>query len=340
MRNNRIKIAVTSVGGGVGQSIVKSLSDSDYYIIGLDANILSAGLYAVPAAYIIPRADELHYIDSLLKICEKEKCRIIFPGSDTELPILSRNTERFAKIGATVVISRPEVIDACNNKLQTFYLLSENKISVVSTVEVINFIEKKTDINYPIIIKPKIGGSRSQNVFLIKNEQNLFHVFAKENFHKNDYIVQEYIDGNEYTCGSINLNGRCHGVIIMRRILRDGDTYKCFVEKNKTIEEEVLKVMRLLKPFGACNVQLRLRGKVPYIFEINARCSGTTAARAICGFNEPKIIADYICYGKKPTIHIKKLSILRYWKELVAADKNIKKLQITRRLKNPYYTKL
>ncbi len=339
MKSNLIKIAVTSVGGGVGQSIVKALSDSDYHLIGLDANILSAGLYAVPVAYIIPRANELHYISSLLKICEKEKCRIIFPGSDTELSILSKNTKRFEKIGTTVVISRPAVIDACDDKLQT-YLLLKDRISISKTREAEDFFNKKAKFDYPVIIKQKIGGSRSKNVFLVKNENGLTNLFSKDGFYVKDYIVQEYIEWDEYTCGSINLNGKCYGVIVMRRILRDGDTYKCFVEKNQKIEDLVFKIMKILKPFGACNVQLRLKKNIPYIFEINARCSGTTAARAICGFNEPKMVADYICYGKKPSFSIKELSILRYWKELVIEPKQIEEIIKTNKLNNEFFTRL
>lgn len=131
------------------------------------------------------------------------------------------------------------------------------------------------------------------------------------------YIAMDYIEGDEYTCGTINLNGMCKGVIVMRRTLRDGDTHKCFTIENKIIESEVRRLVNFIKPFGACNVQLRLKDNKPYIFEINARCSGTTAARALSGFNEPKMIADFLLKGIEPTYTIKEQTILRYWKELV-----------------------
>ena len=119
-----------------------------------------------------------------------------------------------------------------------------------------------------------------------------------------DYIVMDYIEGDEYTCGTVNLGGECKGVIVMRRILRDGDTHKCFSEKNQVIEAAVRKVVEVIKPFGACNIQLRMKGGIPYIFEINARCSGTTASRTLCGFNEPKMIAEYLLMNKEPSFEI------------------------------------
>ena len=87
--SKRIKIAVTGVGGGVGQSIIKSLGKTDYQIIGMDADLLGTGLYATPSSYLIPYANSPEYIPQLLKICKKEKCKLLFPGLDAELKILS-----------------------------------------------------------------------------------------------------------------------------------------------------------------------------------------------------------------------------------------------------------
>ncbi|MGN5480841.1 ATP-grasp domain-containing protein [Cupriavidus basilensis] len=78
---------------------------------------------------------------------------------------------------------------------------------------------------------------------------------------------------------------------------------------------------------GALNVQLRMRDGIPYIFELNARCSGTTAARALAGFNEPKMIADFYLKDIEPAFSIKELSILRYWKELVVENDAIEKMR-------------
>ena len=113
----------------------------------------------------------------------------------------------------------------------------------------------------------------------------------------------------------------------MRRTLRNGDTYKAFVEKNESIEQAVRTAVKALKPFGACNVQLRIRNGEPYIFEFNARCSGTTGARALVGFNEPRMIADAILKGIPPTADISEATVLRYWKEMVVSNDRIDTLR-------------
>ena len=138
------------------------------------------------------------------------------------------------------------------------------------------------------------------------------------------FVAQELIEGPEYTCGTLTLDRRCQGAITLRRTLRDGDTYKAFVERHEELEAFVTQVIDALKPFGPCNVQPRLRDGVPYIFEFNGRCSGTTYCRALAGFNEPQMIADFLIHGRTPSFTIKPLTILRYWKELVVENEVVK----------------
>jgi carbamoyl-phosphate synthase large subunit len=325
METKKFNIAVTGVGGGVGQSVLKSLNDSNYHVIGLDGEFLGAGLYAVPDAYKIPYANAGNYIEELLKICEMEKCHLLFPGLDAELSILSKNREKFKAIGTHVVVSDNDVIEVSDNKMQTYQRLTAAGIHVPLTFSLDDFNIDK--LNFPFIIKQKIGGARSKNVFLIKDENGFRNFISNPENKPAQFVAQEYVNGDEYTCGTINMNNECMGVIVMRRILRDGDTYKCFVEKNELIEETVRKVMDELKPHGACNVQLRLKDGIPFVFEINARCSGTTASRTLCGFNEPLMIADYILQGKTPSFTIQTKTILRYWNELEVENELIERMR-------------
>ena len=319
------KIAVTGVGGGVGQSVLKSLQGGEYDIVALDGDKHGAGLYAAPKSYIIPYAADPGYIDSLLDICAKERCDLLFPGLDAELPYLSKSRDRFLEVGTTVLVSDENLIEIADNKWRTYTALSQLGIAVPRT-QILPDYFTSPEIGFPLILKPMKGGARSKNVFTIKSRDQLdyIHRFMLEG--STDYVAQEYIKGDEYTCGSINMDGVCHGVITMRRILRDGDTYKAFVEKNTIVEECVLSLMGRLKPFGACNAQIRLRDNIPYVFEINARCSGTTAARALAGFNEPKMIADYLLKKIKPAYKIREISILRYWKEIAVSNERIANL--------------
>lgn len=322
MLNDSIKVAVSGVGGGVGQSIIKSLQDSDYEVVALDGQDLATGLYAATTAYKIPYASDPAYIESVISICKQENCKVFFPGLDAELPVLSQNQEAFAAAGITVVVSSPEVIEISDDKLLTSQSLRAIGVNTPLTMHAPEYLKQSENLSLPLIFKHRIGGARSQGLYLIKTQDELDSLIdSGVDFDK--YVAQEYIEGDEYTCGSITLDGICKGSIVMRRILRDGDTYKCFSVNNPALSEVVEKIANTIKPFGGCNIQLRVRDGVPYVFEINARCSGTTAARALCGFNEPQMILDYLLKDKEPTYQIKELSILRYWKELVIENETI-----------------
>lgn len=314
-------ILVTGVGGGVGQSIIKCLQGSDLRVIGADSDPTAAGLHAgIDAGYIVPEArDEAGYIARLLGICERERVNLVFPGHDCELPSLARHAAEFDRIGTRVVVSRPEVIELCDDKLETARFLEGISEPHPETWP----LGSITAWRQPVVLKPQTGGARSKGVFVCRDP--LAFARAVKLCDPDNTVVQELIEGPEYTCGAVFLNDKVYGPIIMRRILRDGDTHKAFVERNSVIGGIIRRVLDKLRPFGACNVQLRLpQDGIPYIFEINARCSGTTACRALAGFNEPMMIVNQLLYGVEPRYKIDHgLSFLRYWNEVVVTTDRI-----------------
>jgi len=317
------KILVTGVGGGVGQSILKVLKETPYDVVAVDSEELATGLHAVSKAYKGCYANDSHYIDRLLEICKNEDCGLIFPGHDIELLPISKNIERFTAEGITPVVSNLEVIRISDNKIATQVFMKQHGFPVIDSIP----LSKLKRYDGPIVLKPQHAGARSRNTYVIKSAEE-FETY-RELVDPDNCVVQEYIEGDEYTCGTVILNNKCFGSIVMKRTLRSGDTSKAFVEHPSPLTEIVEAIAVALNPFGACNIQLRLRDGIPYVFEINARCSGTTAARALAGFNEPKIIADYLYNNTMPEYTIKKITILRYWQELVVSNDRIDTLRDT-----------
>jgi len=322
MRN----ILVTGVGGGVGQSVLKALEGGRYQVVAVDSEELAVGLHAAPKAYKGCYANDPLFVDRLLEICKKEACGLIFVGHDVELMPLAANADRFKACGITPVVSSLAVIRMCDDKLATNEFLRAQGFAVPETWR----LSEVGAYSSPVVLKPQKGGARSKNTYVARSEK-AFDVY-RQLVDPDNCIVQEYIEGDEYTCGSVTLDEQCVGVIVMRRILRDGDTYKAFVERNPKLESEVRSIVSALKPFGACNVQLRVRNGTPYVFEINARCSGTTAARALAGFNEPMMIAGYLLDQQQPSFDIREISVLRYWKELVVENERVEQLRRERYL--------
>jgi carbamoyl-phosphate synthase large subunit len=320
-----MNVAVTAVGGIVGQGIIKSLQDTEYDVVAIDSEALAAGLYAARRSYLGLYAKDKEFINRIVEICKKENCKILFPGMDAELAPLSDHVSLLKANDIYPVVSRPEVIKICGNKMLTSNFLKRNDFPYPKTFELRGYA---FELDFPVILKPK-KGEGSAGVFLVDNKKQ-FDMISKS-LDASSYVVQEYIEGNEYTCGTVTLENKCIGVISMRRQLRAGDTYKAFVVKNNALEESVKDMITTLKPFGACNIQLRIRDDVPFVFEINARCSGATPARTLAGFNEPKMICDFISKGvNDPKFSIREVAILRYWSELVVSYNSINEMRNNR----------
>ncbi len=316
-------ILVTGTGGGVGQSIIKSLADTEYRVVAADGEVLGTGLYAADRAYRIPYASKPDFVDRLLEICRRERCALIFPGLDAELPILAANVGRFKEAGVIAVVSTSRVVDISDDKLATAHFLQDHGFPSPATLRLTD--GDVASMPFPLILKPLRGGARSHGVFVVRDAAEL--ASRRTGLPAENYVAQEQIVGDEYTCGTINFDGTCGGAIVMRRVLRDGDTYKAHVVNNASLTNFVVSVATALKPFGACNFQLRVRDNTPYVFEFNARCSGTTYCRTLAGFNEPMMIADKLLRGIEPVFETREISVLRYWRELVVQNDRIDAMQ-------------
>jgi len=94
-----ITLGVTAVGGGIGQSVLQSLINTELNIrrIGMDIRPMSLGLYWTESAYLVPPVSEQDsYIKKLTDICIQEHLDILIPGLDFELYPLSLYQNTFS----------------------------------------------------------------------------------------------------------------------------------------------------------------------------------------------------------------------------------------------------
>src|SRR3989338_189621 len=148
-------VLITAAGGGVGQSIIKCLEGSRYVLLATDAEPLSAGLYTVHKAFKIPYASDPSYIEALLTICEKEKCQLLFPGSDIELYKISIHKDEFRQHGVTAVVSDTKVVEMCDDKYATYCFLIQNGFKAPNTIRLGS--RDISEMKLPLVLKPMRG---------------------------------------------------------------------------------------------------------------------------------------------------------------------------------------
>ena len=94
----------------------------------------------------------------------------------------------------------------CMNKRITKSILLNNKLQTPKYKKIDNNIDIKyieKHFLYPFVIKPSSEGS-SIGVFIVNNQVDYYTAVKKNKDISKDFIVEQYIDGKEYTVGILN----------------------------------------------------------------------------------------------------------------------------------------
>ena len=209
------------------------------------------------------------YIPQLLQICQRDKIDLLIPTIDTDLAVLAKNAERFQETGTKAVISSPDKIAICRDKNYTSDFF---KSCGLKAPETINDYRKYAG-SYPCFIKPK-DGSSSINAFKVNQESEL-SVYAEK---IEDYIIQPFIEGKEYTIDIFcDFEGNPVYITPRERVaVRSGEVLKTKIELDEKMIEESKKLIRGFQPCGPITVQLIRQSSTgdDYYIEINPRYGG------------------------------------------------------------------
>ena len=96
--------------------------------------------------------------------------------------------------------------EICMNKRTTKKILLENNIPTPFFKKIDENHEYKdieNNFNYPFVIKPSSEGS-SIGVHIVDNKESYQKAIDENKEISNDFIVEQYVDGNEYTVGIID----------------------------------------------------------------------------------------------------------------------------------------
>lgn len=208
------------------------------------------------------------YIDNLLEICKEDGIDLLIPTIDTDLLVLSENKSRFEAIGTRVMISEPDKIRICRDKNNTSQFFVDCGLHAPMPVN--DWREYKS--GYPAFIKPK-DGSSSINAFKVENEGEL-EVYAGQ---VEDYIVQPFVSGREYTIDIFcDWDGEPTTIVPRERLqIRAGEVLKTRIELDHGMIEESRVLCSAFKPCGPMTVQLiRDDEGIDWFIEINPRFGG------------------------------------------------------------------
>jgi len=316
----RVTVLVTGVGGAsLGEQCLKALrlAKTPYRIVATDVARESIGLADADVACVVPAAAEYGYIYGLLRLCEEHKVAALIPTSEAELRVVSAARGRFEERGIFLPINRHELIAAGDDKALGLEAIAAAGCRTPRHLRAGSVEEAAEWDLFPCVIKPAVGGSGSANVFIPQTRDEL-ETLARYLLNVTaEIIVEEYVGTveSEFTVAVLHdMDGELIHSIAIRRALLGGISNRIRVP-NRTGRAELGEVLAIssgisqgrigdfphvrracerlaagLDSRGPLNIQCRWHEDELVVFEINPRFSGTTALRALAGFNEPDLL--------------------------------------------------
>jgi len=291
---------------------------------GTDTTQLSPAFQLCDQGFCVKPVDHPDYLKQLLKITGSKKIDMLVPTIDWDLKLLAINKSKFARLGCFVLISEPEVVEICQDKQKTFNFLAENGINTPLTVPLRDALTGRK-LKFPCFLKQRDGSAGKGNA--VANNRKELQFFGKG---IRNCLVQEFIDGTEYTCDvfvDFDMKVRC--VVPRKRIeVRTGEVSKGQVVKNRRIMTACVNLVETLRAGpGVITLQLFLtRNRQMKFIEINPRFGGGVPLSIKAGADFPKWILQRLA-GRTPDIKFDgfedSLIMLRYDDEVWVRTANL-----------------
>ena len=300
-----MNILLTSVGcmGYVG--LIKAFQEQGHKVFGTDCDENAVGFKFCDDFYLLPHGDDEDYVETVLRACVHYDIDLIVPSSDNEILKIGQNREVFTSVGYKTFLPSSDSLRICDNKRLFYEGLDNWNIPHPA-------VHSLLEAEFPAIVKPEVG----------KGSSGVRKVLSLDDtpFLSDDYIIQDFIVGDEYTV-DILADESSNIVSAVKR-------KRAAIESGISIQAEVVEISeeeQLI--FSELNARLNMVGIYClqyikndtgiYILEINPRFGGGSILSIQA---DPSIIPNYLnlAMGEPATLvsNPKHIKMKRYYAEV------------------------
>lgn len=246
-----------------------------------------------------------------------EKCKEIKPCAVCSIASdLAVTTVNYVAHNLGLVSNNPKYSKICTNKYKMRQALEKGNINVPKYLKTGKNLQlsKVAEFNYPLIVKPT-DRSGSRGVTLINDSKEIKAAIdnAISYSYEKKAIIEEYIDGDEYSCECISYKGKHHLLAITKKYTTGAPHFieTAHIEPSglndemiKTVEEEIFKALDVLHiEYGASHSEFKINNKGQIkIIEIGARmggdCIGSDLVQISTGHDFVQYVLD-VSLGKE-----------------------------------------
>lgn len=275
-----MNVLVTGAGGPAGVCVIKSLR-ARYRVVATDVDPLAAGLYLAHKGYLSRRADDARYVSELLRLCRRERVKVLVPTVQEELGALSRHRDRFVRAGTIPIVSGTESIAIASDKASTYRFFAGRPYCPR--------VFRRSDAAFPVVVKPtRSRGGRGFHVCRDRAELRVALAQNRRQFGRS--VIMEHLPGTEYSVyGLSGPDGRPLVVVPIHRIQAVSESKKAQVVRDARVEQVAGDVASRLRLVGPWNVQVMKSGARTTLIEVNPRFAGTVSLVVASGVDLPHL---------------------------------------------------
>lgn len=187
------RIGVSSVGSGIGESVINSirLSALPLFSLGLGNNPFAFGGFSCNQVEFLPAVHEPEYLDNLISTLKKHRIDIVIPGLDDEVLVFSKAEQQFTDAGIQAIAPGQALIALCRDKAKLSKEMNQVANIFARSYEMKDSNEAldSDHIRFPFIAKPR-NGSASQGVSVVRNNSDLQRISER-------HIIQELVSPSQ-----------------------------------------------------------------------------------------------------------------------------------------------
>jgi carbamoyl-phosphate synthase large subunit len=260
-----MRIMMSAAGSAVAPGIIRHLQKLGHYVIGHDRQKHGAGARICNVFYQSPPVEESWRYSNYLQTIDYD---LYLPFLDEELRIFANPSYG---IPDKTICSRQGALSDFTNKIVQHRILREHDITV-----------PRATIDGDLIVKPEFGRG-GKGIFRTRDAMTAIRLRESGN-----YLVQEFIDGMEYTVDVLtDMGGGFLFAVPRMRIAAKGVSIIGQVSMDEEIIDLAKQIVKLFAFRGPINIQVireRETGDL-FVIELNPRLSGSCMFTVMAGFD-------------------------------------------------------
>lgn len=265
----------TALVGAVRNALARV--DESARVLGGDADPHSIARHFVDDFWVMPRLADLP-VDEFVRECRVRDVHYVIPTRDGELEYFAAASASLASAGVAAMISSPQAVRACRDKVQFASVLAAAGLQPISTELTAEAIEAPR-----LVVKERFGsGSRG-----IALDVSLTEAKARASTLE-QAVFQPFVAGIEYSADVyVSRKGKCHGCVVRRRdVVVGGESQVTTSVRHPAAEAACARAAEALGIAGHAILQFIEddRGRLRFV-ECNPRFGGASSLSVAMGLD-------------------------------------------------------